>query len=370
MSQLLQSAVLDGILGVVNGTGVPTHYENGLPFDDLGGGITGLAVDNVGAISHYHMGLPFTAQGRMATIDDDVVRFGGGATPFSSQGRIAVNNSVNIHAVGGVQFTVGSCVAAIGLADTGWSPADLFASGEKGGYYDISDISTLWKDIEGTAPITVDGEEVLRIDDLSGNNNHLFRYKSTEPMQYKTFGGVSWLESVVGIANGVVRYLRQNVMPIQVPFTSVIGAGVTAISTGSTSYYYAGLIKGEAANTNFMTPARRGDTSRSALFIRGANMTPSVGQKVVSGGANDMPLNVPKSLLSEFTSGLMSLMSGDVELIPPSAHGWTNETATDGSLAIYMGDDSMRLHSFVAIDRVLTAQEKADVYSWTLDRLT
>ena len=50
-------------------------------------------------------------------------------------------------------------------------PATLFASGEKGAFFDISDLSSMWQNTAGTTPAAV-GSEVLRIDDKSGNGRN------------------------------------------------------------------------------------------------------------------------------------------------------------------------------------------------------
>ena len=52
-------------------------------------------------------------------------------------------------------------------ADAGFSPASLFASGEQGGWYDPSDLTTLFQDSAGTTPVTADGQPVGLILDKS-----------------------------------------------------------------------------------------------------------------------------------------------------------------------------------------------------------
>lgn len=53
-----------------------------------------------------------------------------------------------------------------------FTPADLFLSGEKGVWYDISDRSTLFRDVAGTIPVTAVGQSVARLLDKSGNGFH------------------------------------------------------------------------------------------------------------------------------------------------------------------------------------------------------
>lgn len=52
-----------------------------------------------------------------------------------------------------------------------FSPIELFALGEEGGWFDPSDLSTLWQDTAGTVPAVV-GDPVGRIDDKSGRGNN------------------------------------------------------------------------------------------------------------------------------------------------------------------------------------------------------
>ena len=53
------------------------------------------------------------------------------------------------------------------------SITDLFSNGENGFWYDASDTSVLFTDTAGTTAVTVVGQEVKRINDKSGNGNHL-----------------------------------------------------------------------------------------------------------------------------------------------------------------------------------------------------
>ena len=58
------------------------------------------------------------------------------------------------------------------------SIASLFSSSEKGFAYDFSDISTMFQDTAGTTPVTTVDQLVARVNDLSGNGNHLIQSTS------------------------------------------------------------------------------------------------------------------------------------------------------------------------------------------------
>lgn len=49
----------------------------------------------------------------------------------------------------------------------------LFANGEKGAWYDPSDLSTLFQNVAGTTPVTEVGQPIGKILDKSGNGRHL-----------------------------------------------------------------------------------------------------------------------------------------------------------------------------------------------------
>lgn len=53
------------------------------------------------------------------------------------------------------------------------SITDLFSNGENGFWYDASDTSVLFTDTAGTTAVTAVGQQVKRINDKSGNGNHL-----------------------------------------------------------------------------------------------------------------------------------------------------------------------------------------------------
>lgn len=75
-----------------------------------------------------------------------------------------------------------------------FSPAALFAAGEAGGWYDPSDISTLFQDDAGTVPVTAPGQTVGRILDKSGQGNHLTQATlSKRPLYQVDSGGYPYL---------------------------------------------------------------------------------------------------------------------------------------------------------------------------------
>lgn len=95
----------------------------------------------------------------------------------------------------------------LGLAQKqlrGFVPSILFSGGEKGVWYDPSDLSTLFQDAAGTTPVTAAGQPVGKILDKSGRGAHATQSTATSrPIlglesgrYYLTFDGVDdWLST-------------------------------------------------------------------------------------------------------------------------------------------------------------------------------
>jgi hypothetical protein len=73
-----------------------------------------------------------------------------------------------------------------------FDPVSLFG-GTGGGMWDPSDMATMWKDTAGTVPVTADGDFVARIDDKSGNGNHLVQATAANRPKFKDVAGLRYL---------------------------------------------------------------------------------------------------------------------------------------------------------------------------------
>lgn len=71
-----------------------------------------------------------------------------------------------------LQPVLGSVFDASAGQSAAIGPEQFFANGEKGAWFDISDLSSLFQDSSGTVPVTGVGQPVARINDKSGNGNH------------------------------------------------------------------------------------------------------------------------------------------------------------------------------------------------------
>jgi len=102
--------------------------------------------------------------------------------PTRYSGNIIVDNTTdgNVLTVGRPWITQPSGIAS------------LFATGEKGAWYDPSDITTLFQDVAGTIPVTATGQAVARINDKSGNNAHATQSDPTKRPTYYNYPGTAY----------------------------------------------------------------------------------------------------------------------------------------------------------------------------------
>lgn len=85
-------------------------------------------------------------------------------------------------------------IRRFGFAFSRFTPADLFKNGEQGVWFDPSDLSTMFQDVDGLEPVTKDGDPVALIKDKSGNDNHATQPTASARPIYRTDGNLHWLE--------------------------------------------------------------------------------------------------------------------------------------------------------------------------------
>lgn len=121
-----------------------------------------------------------------------------------------------------------------------FDPATLFQAGQPGGWYDPSDLSTLWQDSAGTLPVTAAGQPVGRIADKSGNGKHLTQSASANcpTLQFDSKGN-AYLSF-----DGVAAYLS-GTLALTLPFDRISAIcqtswtlGRNILSGGSTGILY------------------------------------------------------------------------------------------------------------------------------------
>jgi hypothetical protein len=74
-----------------------------------------------------------------------------------------------------------------------FNPVSLFAGGGLGTWYDPSDLASMWQDSGGTTPAAVDSP-VGKLNDKSGNGNHMLQGTASKRPILRNSGGLYWLE--------------------------------------------------------------------------------------------------------------------------------------------------------------------------------
>lgn len=98
------------------------------------------------------------------------------------------------------------------LSPPPFSPAQLFAAGEQGAWFDPSDLSAMFQDTAGATPVTATGQSVALILDKSGRGNHASQatagsrpllQQDTSGRFYLSFDGVNDSLATSAITSGV-----------------------------------------------------------------------------------------------------------------------------------------------------------------------
>lgn len=123
---------------------------------------------------------------------------------------------------------------SFGLKTIGWAGstasalADLFKNGEQGVWFDPSDLSTMFQDVNGTVPVTKDGDPVALMKDKSGNGNHATQSVSLARPIYKTDGILHWLKQ-----DGVDDYMATANFGLVQPVSMAFAMSTTRLTANT-----------------------------------------------------------------------------------------------------------------------------------------
>lgn len=224
----------------------------------------------------------------------------------------------------------------------GFTPADLFASGEDGVFYDISDLSTLWQDTGGTVQVTADGQSAARMDDLSGNGNNVTQGTASRRPAYKTDGTFHWLQ-----VDGVDDFLTLSGAPVLAqPGTAAAAAKYDNLS--GTEHIFDGI------------------SGRWTIFRGGTNA------RIYAGGSTSTYENGldtdPHVHLAEFNGASSFGRYDGVQsgALNPGTGGLDGINV--GTFGVGVGQFEGRIFSLIIIDRQLTGPETSDLEDWLADK--
>jgi hypothetical protein len=215
-----------------------------------------------------------------------------------------------------------------------YDPATLFSSGQKGVWFDASDVTTLFQDAGGTTPVTAVGQPVGRWLDKSGNNNHATQSNAAlRP---------TWQIDTEGNYNVTFAKAGNQLVTRPIDFTGtaqmMVCAGIHVVDSSSAGVAVELGADVNSVNGSFLIGAPGASTDHS-LYLRGTATIRAAINNVVDG--------------DDIITGIfdISQASKELELIPRlnytqltgSQITWTGTdagTGNFGSLPLFIGSRS------------------------------
>lgn len=222
-----------------------------------------------------------------------------------------------------------------------FDPASLFANGEQGVFYDVSDLSTMFQNSDGTLAPTV-GTAIGYLGDKSGRGNHALQATaSPKPVLRQDTGGRYYLEF-----DGSVDVMNAS-FAISQPISRVSAIRQTTWASGDAFF------GGPSATA-------------CALFQTGVSPNFALYSGATAAGNNTLPIGT-NGVVSEVHNGASSSLTVN------------NGTATTGNAGttlpggIRLGTSTtsyanFRLYGLVMINRLLTTNERTKLRQWMADK--
>lgn len=238
-----------------------------------------------------------------------------------------------------------------------FDPATLFASGEDGAYYDISDITTLWTD-DGVTQVASEDDPVYRVDDKSGNGMHLYQATATKRPLYKAGGGLPYLY-FDGVDDLMASVATQVTGPVPVfgamcasKTTHPSGANIFSVMTGAADYL--GFQSVSSSRLYFAHRDNGGTVASIISAVNDAGPSPWVADYYVTDGSHEGWDNV---------SGAYGPAAGQISgatTLPDQVVGLNAATPTAGALC------QLNFYGGVFVDRTMTGADRSGVREWLL----
>jgi hypothetical protein len=216
----------------------------------------------------------------------------------------------------------------------------------------------MWKDTEGTTPVTAVDDLVARIDDKSGNGiNATQATESLRPVLKQDGNGNYYLQ-FDGTDDTMVTAASMTLTP---DWTEIVGVAFSGSSTGTSYQSYFGLL---VSTSNYAYLTRRPSISAGIFTTRGAGATPT-SQGVINATAatNSLPDDTPSIVSGFFTDGATALQINDASPIS-TANNWSESDSVENAYLQFMfvpaSGEVTKFYNALAINRELTTQELAD----------
>lgn len=232
-----------------------------------------------------------------------------------------------------------------------FSPADLTLTG----WWDPSDLSTMWQDTAGTVPVTADGDLVARIDDKSGNGRNFTQSTSGARPVYKTSGGLHWLE-FAGSGDWMINSATLATLYGSTTFNAVVSARPESITTSTTPILAPAVLHGDegAVTVGWAATSLIGVSNfdGSTDFVSVANT-----------------LSTDLVVFARHESGTLYLSRNSVFVDASTASGNTSDFGSGDKAVLFTnyGQDQFmngRLYGAATTTTALTEQERIDLTVW------
>lgn len=232
-----------------------------------------------------------------------------------------------------------------------FSPADLTLTG----WWDPSDLSTMWQDTAGTTPVTADGDVVARIDDKSGNSRNFTQSTSGARPVYRTSGGLHWLE-FAGSGDWMINSATLATLYGSTTFNAVVSARADSITLSTTPLLAPAVLHGDEGAVTVGWAA--------TSLIGTSNFDGSTDYTSVANTLGDDVV-----VYARHESGTLYLSRNSVFVDASVASGSTSDLGSNDKAVLftnYAQNQFMngRLYGAATTTTALTEQERIDLTVW------
>ena len=212
-----------------------------------------------------------------------------------------------------------------------FDPTTLFASGEKGVWFDANDLSTLFQDAAGTIPVTAVGQKVGKWLDKSGNNNHAVQATLANQPTYQIDNegnpNVTFSGSYTQLVTPSINFTGTAQM--------MVGAGLHVVGSASAAAALELGTNVDSVNGSFLFGAPS-STADHSLYMRGTSTLVARVDNVVDG--DDIITGLFD--ISQATKELQLIPRLNFTQLTGSQITWTGTTAGTGNfgnLPLFIG---------------------------------
>ncbi|OEY66795.1 LamG-like jellyroll fold domain-containing protein [Marinobacter sp. X15-166B] len=260
-----------------------------------------------------------------------------------------------------------------------WTPAELILADDIGAMYDVSDLSTLFQDVNGTMPVTSSGQRVALMRDLSGQNNHALQNDEASRPVYQTDGTRHWLEAngehymVIAGSKSGMRFLHDGtamttMMSVWVDPTGSAGTthGLLGANQGTSAHrgmYYAAVNDSPSTNSftfSYFAAKSQSHSSRYADYHHSAEVDPLE--------ASLLELTVNTAREPDVSHEINGVNTGTYNL---ALEAYTGDATFDYELFSLGGGTYLmegRFYGALIIDRLLTPEETLEARQFFMEK--